>query len=195
MPTPAKPSPRLISKYVEMWHKSEKMENYRLQEASVVLLFQMWPVNTTPEHVLLKVTALNAFYSTNIFDTFTVAKHILALNVDSRLSEGDYALVNDIAKVTIGGKGKNFYSFASKYCSHHKPATYPIFDYFVERLLLHYKREDNFDDFEQSDLREYGRFVEVIRRFQGFYELGDYSLRDIDMFLWMAGKEWFPRKY
>lgn len=179
-----------------MWHKSEKMENYRLQEASLVLLFKNnWPENTKLEHVLLKVTALNAFYSTNIFDTFSVAKHILTLNVDARLNADDYALVNDIAKVTIAGKERNFYSFASKFCSHHRPTNYPIFDYFVERLLIHYNKEDAFHDFEQSDLKQYGRFVEVIRRFQSFYGLEKYSLRDIDMFLWMAGKEWFPRKY
>lgn len=170
MSTPTRPSPGLISKYVEMWHKSEMMENYRLQEASLLLLFQqMWPANTKLEHVLLKVTALNAFYSTNIFDTFTVAKHIVTLNVDTRLAADDYSLVDEIAKVTIGGKAKNFYSFASKFCSHHRPTSYPIFDYFVERLLLYYKKEDSYHDFEQSDLKDYGRFVEVIRRFQGLW--------------------------
>ena len=196
MSTPSRPSPGLVSKYVEMWHKSEKMENYRLQEASLFLLFQqMWPENTKFEHVLLKVTALNAFYSTNIYDTFSVAKHILAIDVDARLDADDCSLVNDIANVTIKGKTKNFYSFASKFCSHHKPTSYPIFDSFVEKLMLYYKREDSFYDFNAADLKDYKRFVEVIRRFQSFYKLEKHSLREIDMFLWMAGKEWFPRKY
>ncbi len=196
MPTPLKPSPSLISKYVEMWHRSEAMENYRLQEASLVILFQqMWRENTKLEHVLLKVTALNAFYSTNIYDTFSVAKHILTIDVDARLKADDCSLVNDIANVTIKGKTKNFYSFASKFCSHHKPTSYPIFDSFVEKLMLHYKREDRFYDFEKADLKDYRRFVEIIRRFQSFYKLEKHSLREIDMFLWMAGKEWFPRKY
>ena len=30
----------------------------------------------------------------------------------------DYSIVNDIAKIAIKKADKNFYSFASKYCSH-----------------------------------------------------------------------------
>lgn len=122
----------------------------------------MWPENTKFEHVLLKVTALNAFYSTNIYDTFSVAKHILTIDVDARLKADDCSLVNDIANVTIKGKSKNFYSFASKFCSHHKPTSYPIFDFFVEKLMLYYKKEDDFYDFSAADLKDYKRFVEVI---------------------------------
>ena len=71
--------------------------------------------------ILLKVAALNDFYSTNIFSVYPVAKHILSLNIDDRLMTGDVALVSDIQKVTINGVEKNFYSFATKYCSHHRP--------------------------------------------------------------------------
>lgn len=196
MQKPLVPNSSLISKYVEMWHKSKTMENYRLQEGALVLLFQnTWPENIKLEHVLLKATALNAFYSTNIFDTTSVARHILTKNFDIRLRKDDYSLVNDIAKITIKEKEKNFYSFASKYCSHHKPTSYPIFDSFVEKLMLYYKKKDNFYDFRKSDLKDYERFLEVIRQFQRFYKLETHTLREIDIFLWMAGKEWFPRKY
>ena len=193
MPKPLKPSPSVLSEYLGKW---EKLENYRLQEASLGLLFHsLCPENKKIEHVLLKVSALNDFYSTNIFDTYSVAKHILNKDIDSRLEDNDYSLVNDIARISIKGKSKNFYSFASKYCSHHKPITYPIFDSFVGKMMLHYKAADGFNGFDKNDLKDYGRFIEIIKSFQGFYNLDEFSLREIDIFLWLAGKEWFPKKY
>jgi hypothetical protein len=193
MPKPLTPSPLLISQYLDRW---EHLENYRLQEASLGLLFHnLCPENKEIGHVLLKVSALNDFYSTNIFDTYSVAKHILNKDIDSRLGANDYSLVNDLAKISIKGKTKNFYSFASKYCSHHKPNNYPIFDSFVEKMLLYYRSKDQFNDFEKGDLKNYEHFIEIIKNFQGFYKLEHYSLREIDIFLWLAGKEWFPKNY
>jgi hypothetical protein len=65
MPKPITPSPSLISEYLGRW---EQLENYKLQQASLGLLFHnLCPENKKIEHVLLKVSALNDFYSTNIF--------------------------------------------------------------------------------------------------------------------------------
>lgn len=193
MPEPLTPSPSLMSEYLGKWGQ---LENYRLQEASLGLLFHsLCPENKKIEHVLLKVSALNDFYSTNIFDTYSVAKHILKKDIDARLEANDYSLVNDIAKISIKEKTKNFYSFASKYCSHHKPTSYPIFDSFVEKMMLHYKAADGFNGFDKGDLKNYERFIEIIKSFQRFYRLEKFTLREIDIFLWLAGKEWFPRKY
>ncbi len=68
----------------------------------------MCPENKNIEHVLLKVSALNDFYSTNIFDTYTVSKHILNCKIDQSLKDGCKKLVNKIALVTIKGKTKIF---------------------------------------------------------------------------------------
>ncbi|MGH9929871.1 MAG: hypothetical protein ACREA9_11695 [Pyrinomonadaceae bacterium] len=126
--------------------------------------------------LLLKVSALNDFYSTNIFDTYSVAKHILKKNIDQRLKVGDHSLVNELARVTIRGKQRNFYSFASKYCSHHFPDWFPIYDSYVEKMLLYYARADYFASFHKNDLKSYGSFVEIIRNFQSHYGLGQFSL-------------------
>lgn len=193
MPEPEKPNQGLISEYLARW---AKLENYKLQEGSLSLLFsELCPKNIKIEHILLKVSALNDFYSTNIFDTYSVAKHILQKNVDANLKANNYSLVNDIAKVSIKGKVKNFYSFASKYCSHHKPECFPIYDSFVEKMLLYYKSVDEFDAFQKHDLKTYKRFIEIIRNFQSFYKLNKFSLREIDIFLWLAGKKYFPKNY
>lgn len=187
------PNSSVLSEYLGKW---DQLENYKLQESSLGLLFnELCPENKKIEHILLKVSALNDFYSTNIYDTYTVARYILEKNIDVDLNANNYSLVNEIAKVSISGKQINFYSFASKYCSHHKPNSFPIYDSFVDKMLMHYKKADKFYTFKKDDLKNYKRFIEIIRKFQGFYKLDDFSLREIDIFLWLAGKEYFPKKY
>ena len=100
------------------------------------LFFTLCPENTDMSDILLKVAALNDFYSINIFSVYPVAKHILSLGIDDRLKTGDVALVSDIQRVTINGVEKNFYSFATKYCSHHRPLDFPIYDSYVEKVLV-----------------------------------------------------------
>ena len=188
-----KPDFLTVKNYLKMW---DTLENYTLQERSLNLLFnKLCPENKCIEHVLLKVSALNDFYSTNIFDTFTVAKHILNNNIDDDLRTNNYAIVNKIANVSIKNKKKNFYSFASKYCSHHKPEIYPIYDYFVEKMLIHYKKVDKFKIFRKEDLKHYHKFIKIIEAFKEFYGLDNFSLRELDIFLWLVGKECFPKKY
>ncbi|UTW70364.1 hypothetical protein KHA80_07545 [Anaerobacillus sp. HL2] len=46
----------------------------------------------------------------------------------------------------IGEKKKNFYSFATKYCSHHNPLDYPIYDSYVDEVLRHFRNRDGFSD-------------------------------------------------
>ncbi len=189
-----KPSPAAVSSYLEKWKTKKSLENYRVQEEALKLLFQKFcPENISLKFVLLKVTALNQFYSTNIYDTYSMAKHIIDLQIDSRLQRGDLTLVNDLAKITLKRKRKNFYSFASKYCSHHVPHLYPIYDSFVEKMLMHHAKVDRFDKFKKTELKRYARFVQVIKKFQQHYGLEKYSLREIDVFLWLAGKKQFPR--
>lgn len=188
-----KPNPTLVSGYLAKW---DSLEKYTLPEQSLELLFKKFcHGNTRVEYVLLKVAALNQFYGTNIFDTYSVAKHIVKMGIDQRLEKGDPLLVNELALVTIKGKQKNFYSFASKYCSHHAPERFPIYDSFVEKMLWHYANTDLFFPFNKTDLKKYDLFVQIIKAFQKFYGLEEFSLKKIDIFLWLAGKEKFPPTY
>jgi hypothetical protein len=167
---PMPPTTALVQSYVQKW---DTLEKYVFQEASLALLFQrLCPRNSEMAHVLLKVSALNDFYSTNIYDTHTVARHIVTLNVDERITRGDLSLVNQMALVAVGwNKNRNFYSFASKYCNHHNPDAFPIFDSYVEKMLLHFRKRDQFSKFRASELKQYSRFVEIIRVFQKHYSL------------------------
>lgn len=111
---------------------------------------------------------------------------------------GDPSLVEDIAKVKVGDPPKehNFYSFATKYCSHHKPGLFSIYDYYVEKVLIHFKNKDKqLNNFTKADLKHYPKFIKVIHDFQKCYNLESYNLKQMDEYLWQLGKEYYPRKY
>ena len=127
---------------VEKWLKHwDSLPDYTEQEKALdKLFFGEFKANDNLQNILVKCSTLNDFYSTNIFKVYNVAVHILSLNIDERLNNNDPTLVNDIAKLTINGKDKYFYSFASKYCSHHNPLNFPIYDSYVEKVLKHFRR-------------------------------------------------------
>lgn len=189
-----RPSKTEVNEYLRLW---DSLENYTLQESSLRKLFtKMYPLNSDLDDVLIKVCALNDFYSTNIFSPFTVAKHIVALKIDDNLAKDDLGIVNKIANVKMNGeKSINFYSFATKYCSHHKPTVYPIYDSYVEKILVYFKKKDNFFDFVRPDLRSYAKFRDILMKFREYYDLQRFNLKQIDQYLWQAGKKYFPRKY
>jgi len=188
-----KPSSGEIKKYLNNW---DNLENYVLQEKSLEKLFtKTYPKNDIIEDILIKVCSLNDFYSTNILKPFMVAKHILELKIDKYLSNEDKTIVNKIALVNVGTKEINFYSFATKYCSHHKPTIYPIFDYYVEKMLCHFRDKDKFKLFSNEDLKEYSKFIEILNEFKIYYKLQEFNLKEIDKYLWQAGKKYFPRNY
>jgi hypothetical protein len=196
MKTIRKPSVAEIERYLEKWRSHPNLRNYPIQERIIVSLFEQYPRNTKIEEVLHKVSILNDFYSTNIRDTFTVAEHIVKLNIDGQLRKEDLDIVDKMARVRIGGKERRFYSFATKYCSHHQPEVYPIYDRNVREVLTYFNNQDNFADFSKKVIKEnYITFKQVILSFQKFYELEDYKLRDIDRYLFLLGKEKFPRTY
>ena len=175
------PSKDEVKKYLQKW---DSLDNYVLQESSLDKLFlKTYPNNTDINDILIKASSLNDFYSTNIFSIFSVAKHILELNIDERLKAGDETLVNDIAKIIINNKNKNFYSFASKYCSHHYPTEYPIYDNYVEKVLLYFKKRDKFDDFTKEDLKNYKTFKKILITFKNFYKIDEYDLKEIDKYI------------
>lgn len=188
------PSEKELLKYLKLW---DSLENYVSQESSLRKLFtKTYRKNDNLDEVLIKVCSLNDFYSTNIFSPFIVAKHIIKSDIDKKLDKGDLEIVNKIANIAVNKNRKiNFYSFASKYCSHHKPTFYPIYDSFVEKMLMHFKKKDKFTKFKKSELKEYPRFKTILTEFQSFYGLNGFNLKQIDQYLWLAGKKYFPKKY
>lgn len=187
------PSINQVEIYLERW---ANLENYRLQEDALnKLFFELCPGNTDISDILLKASTLNNFYSTNIFSIYPVAKHIYSLDIDSRLQAGDVTLVRDIQYLTIGNSQKNFYSFASKYCSHHNPLDFPIYDSFVDQILRYFRNRDSFSEFQDSDLKDYIKFKSILNDFRNFYGMDKFSLKQIDQYVWQLGKDYFPKSY
>ncbi len=187
------PSTDQVEHYLRVW---DDLENYHLQENALdKLFFKLCPDNKSMSDILLKVVALNDFYSTNIFSVYPVAKHILSLDIDERIKAGDVTLVSDIQRVTINKVEKNFYSFATKYCSHHRPLEFPIYDSFVEKVLCYFRNKDKFSSFKTLDLKDYEKFKNILIEFRSFYELEQYNLKEIDRYMWQLGKEYFPKIY
>ena len=185
------------SSEVDFWLKKwNSLEDYTIQEDAINDLFNgLYKSNKNLKSIMIKCSVLNDFYSTNIFKIYPVACHILELNIDDRLKTGDLTIVNEIANNTISGKNKNFYSFASKYCSHHDQDVYPIYDSYVDQMLRYFRNTDKFYKFRNDDLKNYVKFKDILLRFKDFYKLENYSLKDIDKYLWQAGKQYFPKKY
>jgi hypothetical protein len=188
------PTEKEVYKYLKLW---DSLEDYVAQESSLRKLFtKTYPKNVNLDNVLIKVCALNDFYSTNIFKPITIAKHIIKLNIDKKLKKGNLELVNIIANIKVnGGRRINFYSFATKYCSHHNPTVYPIYDSYVDKMLMYFKRKDKFVLFKKNDLKNYQSYRDILIVFQEFYGLKKFSLKEIDKYLWQAGKKYFPRNY
>ena len=189
----SKPSAIEVEKYLKSW---KNLKNYKLQEDALdKLFFELLPSNEEISDILLKVATLNDFYSTNIFSVYPVAEHILSLRIDERLKQGDVTLVNEIQNVTINGVTRKFYSFSTKYCSHHNPNEYPIYDSYVEKVLKYFRKKDKFSKFKNSDLKDYQEFKNIIIAFREYYGLEEFNLKEIDQYLWQLGKEYFPNKY
>ncbi|HJX84273.1 MAG TPA: hypothetical protein VJ723_08020 [Candidatus Angelobacter sp.] len=142
-----------------------------LSECALAQLLQEFPHNIEISHVLLKVVVLNRLYNTQIYAVETVARHIAGLPIDPLLKAGSPEAFDLIAKVRIGDRPFNFFSFASKYCSWHNPTSYAIYDQRADDCLWAYKKQDRFTNFKRKDLDSYEKFLAVVTAFRDFYGL------------------------
>lgn len=217
------PSIDEVKKYHRVW---ESLVNYREHESALSYLFRgedsPFKENKDISKVIIKVVALNDFYSTNIYRVHDVANNILNIkDFDKRLQKGDLSLIEDLRKLVFRsysiGKGSNsylwnkkeldIYSFATKYCSHHQPDKFPIYDKYVDKVLTKLKRQHsevfNFENFDTQDtkrpleerkkgtLKDYKVFVEQINNLRNKFNLKQFSFKDIDRYLWQLGKRYF----
>ena len=174
----------IVKKYLDKWYtyRDSKMLE---QEYALSTLFQHFYQNNNLQNVLVKVSCLNDFYSTNIRDTYSVAKVIYQLNIDRRLQNGDLTLVDDIAAETEKNckSGRREYSFATKYCSFHRPDVYPIFDSRNEEILRYYRKDISINPFTLR--KSYKDYVKIINKYKEIFGLECFSYKEIDRFNWI----------
>lgn len=178
-------------------------QDYRAVEEALTEIFCQYRTNSAFHHVLLKVVTLNALYSTQIPvysktipNVLDVAKHIcqIAHDIDSALLAGSPEIVDRIAAIAVSGKkNRNYFAFATKYCSWHNPRCYPIYDSRVYEYLRLLRRQGDFaTDFDLEGHWKYPAFRDLMDAFREHYHLGSFSFKDIDKFLWMSGEKLHP---
>lgn len=171
-------------------------------------LFTQHPRNTEFKHVLLKVVSLNALYSTMIRvyskitpTVYEVAHHInqLGEEIDAGLEVGSPELVLKISKIVKNKKPFYNYSFATKYCSFHRPESYPIYDSRVYEYLRRLRNRDRFKEggfrqFKNEELWIYPKFKGIVDEFRVLYGLQEFTYKQIDAFLYLEGGKLLEQK-
>ena len=180
-----RPNVQSVKYYNETEWKNLKSDQDK-EEALEKLFKELCPKNNDLSDILIKCSVLNEFYSTNVYHINNLAEHIKNLNIDTRLINGDITLVNEIAKVP--GRPR-YYSFATKYCSHHFSKIFPIYDNNVELVLKYFRETDGFTSFKNEDLKDYLKFVEIINSFRIKYGLTQFDYKKLDIYLWLLGKK------
>lgn len=185
MPQVIFPTPDFVEKACKEFDKENE-----LVESALNKLFKDYPENADIRQVLLKVVAVNTLYRTNIFAVEAVAGHIAqnVPNLDASLRSGDPAIVEKIARIRVGGDGKerNFFSFASKYCSWQNQNAFPIYDARVDKYLYDLQKEKKFSGafMRRDDLYKYVNFHQIVSDLRGYFGLSAYSFKQIDKFMY-----------
>jgi len=183
------PTSRLVSEAIARFESDAR---YGPSDRVLSRVFSHHPNNDALEDVLIKVVLLNGLYNTNVFAITDMALHIQGLAIDPELARASPDLVDNIACLEIRGKTRRHYSFATKYCSSHRPAEYPIYDSLVERLLWAYRAQYPFAQFARPDLQDYPKYVAILTKFRAYFKLQEVSFKELDKFLWFTSKDMAP---
>lgn len=167
-------------KNLELYKSGDIYKNYREQESVIENIFSKSGVFAKLEQenlqqvVLLKVSVLDSFYSTNLakFGIYEVAKHIAELESQKQIHQKihnatphNYDELKDIIEQIAKCKGKDnkekiFYSFATKYCFHHNQNAFRIYDSFVREVLVFFNNKSNKSNTKFADISsEFGELV------------------------------------
>ncbi|MDR2799879.1 MAG: hypothetical protein LBB52_01255 [Desulfovibrio sp.] len=182
-----RPSIDEVKKYLDIW-ENEK-DNYEKMDKAIYHLIRQYPENKDINNVFLKCSVIDDIYHTRIsqyHNIYDLSEHILKKCVDEKLNGSDATVVDDIAEY------KNSFSFATKFCSFHKPDQYPIYDSHVDNALKYFnKTYGKFAD--KIAINPYMNFKEVMDNFIKYFDLdqGNYcygKYKAIDIYLWLVGK-------
>ena len=183
------PTSKLLSQAVARFDSDAR---YGPSDSVLSRVFSHQPNNDVLQDILIKVVLLNGLYNTNVFAVTAMALHIQNLGIDPELAPASPDLVDKIAWLKIGENSRRHYSFATKYCSWHRPAEYPIYDSLVERLLWAYRAQHSFAQFARQDPQDYPKFKAILTKFRSYFELEEVSFRELDKFLWFTSKDLGP---
>lgn len=146
--------------------------------------------NNSLDKVLLKVSLINSLYSTVIFDIIGLSEYISKISgLDPLIALGSTEAVDKIRawESPEGEKERDVYSFATKFCSFHKPDSYPIFDNLIAKeLYLLNKKLSLMKKITHKNLRDYNIFKQFVDAFHNKYGFSNY--KEFDQGLWLYAK-------
>ena len=146
------------------------------------------------EAVLLKATAINSLYSTNVYAIVRVAEFMAGVLSKEALDEAGPELVEKLANVPKGGsekKARRRHSFASKFAHFFiNPNRFPILDRFTEEMV----RRHLGGGATGEDQGRYVTFARGIDRLRAMV-VPHPSNADLDHYLLIAGQyyEWMAK--
>lgn len=155
-----------------------------------------------PIYTYTKVSLINDNYSTYLSSAEKCAISKILYDYSTELQEPNYnsGLITEIRDKCKKDKiiNKDPYSFITKYCCHHNPNYYPIYDSYVDIMLKWYSDLEQFPFTiaeNNMDFSDYDSFCGALEQFKECCEadisIESISFRDIDKFLWSAGKSFF----
>jgi len=160
---------------------------YRESDSLIRHLIRVNPLNREFHAIFIKTCVINDLYKTRIFASYEMAKHIFEKKIDPALESGDLGLVALISEAPFADR--SFYSFATKYCSWHREAFYPIYDAIVENMFWRYKQQFAFCAFRTDAFRQYACYRGIVDAFISHFRLKEFTYKQIDCFLWTYGKK------
>jgi hypothetical protein len=182
------PTEHIVREYLELFRGDAVL---RETEDALRTLFQQFPSNERCDEVLPKVATLNTLYNAGLLsiEIHPVARHICHIHIDERLRRGDLDVVHSIATPLTRGEFRCVYSFATKFASFHHPQAFAIYDEYVDSVLWEYALQHRFSRFQRNQLKIYPEFSRVVDDFVAHFDLARFTRKEIDMFLWLYGKE------
>lgn len=144
------------------------------------------------EETLLKVVAVNQLYGTNVYAVPRLAEHIVGLMAAKPKRDGE--LVERIAALPTraGQRPRRHLSFAAKFAHFFIDAKlYPIYDSYAAKTVTYHLGPKLIVTSADHPYSAFERNFRELKDRAGV----DYSTRELDRYLWLAGqyREWRTR--
>ncbi|MDY5968784.1 MAG: hypothetical protein SPJ13_02035 [Bacteroidales bacterium] len=174
-----KPTTEEVEKSLMTYYNDDFYHKYRDEATTLQYLYQTYRGNHHQNQVHVKVAVLDDFFGYHLSHSYQLSQHIVSMNIDERLKQGDVCVVNDICNVLypVDKEERNrLYSFATRYCNQHEAQRFPIYDSYSETCMAEYLIEDLHGQREGTsikpeDMKDYAVFCHVVKLFLEHYNL------------------------
>ncbi len=163
-----------------------RLTSWRETDAALNQLAERFPGFDAPA-TLLKVTAINALYGTNVYAIYRMAKHVERVLAQSRPNIEPWLLAEGIAALSgpDGTPSRRHLSFASKFAHFFLDSErYPIKDLYAQAMLRFHLGRRNMETAQEHPYRAYMTNHRRLKELCGL----ELTNRHLDHYLWLAGQ-------